>query len=99
MAQLQEKIRIEVQAREELTKTYEMSLNRGVVQLNQETRSLAENPLVQEISLLVAQELINKSKNDSKIAGLLSQSNPHGGGSFALINHSHTSHHQVPHNE
>lgn len=93
MAQLQEKIRIEVQAREELTKTYEMSLNRGVVQLNHETRSLAENPLVQEISLLVAQELINKSKNDSKIAGLLSQSIPHGGGSFALINHSHISHH------
>ena len=65
-----------------------MSLNRGVVQLNQETRSLAENPLVQEISLLVAQELLNKSKHDSKIAGMLNQSAniPHGGGSFALIN-------------
>ncbi len=34
MAQLQEKIRIEVQAREELARTYENSLNRGVVQLN-----------------------------------------------------------------
>jgi hypothetical protein len=54
MAQLQEKIRIEIQAREELTITYENSLNRGVVQLNEETRSLAENPLVREISLLVA---------------------------------------------
>ena len=54
MAQLQEKIRVEVQAREELTRTYESSLNRGVVQLNQETRSLADNPLVKEISLLVA---------------------------------------------
>lgn len=94
MAQLQEKIRIEVQAREELTKTYEQSLNRGVVQLNQETRSLAENPLVQEISLLVAQELINKSKHDSKIAGLLHN---HGGGSFALINQSNGSH--LQHNE
>ena len=30
MAQLQEKIRIEVQAREELTRTYENSLNKGV---------------------------------------------------------------------
>lgn len=31
MAQLQEKIRIEVLAREELARTYELSLNRGVV--------------------------------------------------------------------
>jgi hypothetical protein len=54
MAQLQEKIRIEVIAREELTRTYENSLNRGVVQLNEETRSLAENPLIKEISLMVA---------------------------------------------
>jgi hypothetical protein len=41
-------------AREELTRTYENSLNRGVVQLNEETRSLAENPLIKEISLMVA---------------------------------------------
>ena len=74
MAQLQEKIRIEVQAREELARTYELSLNRGVVQLNEETRSLSENPLVKEISLLVAQELINKSRHDPNIAGILSQS-------------------------
>jgi hypothetical protein len=77
-----------VQAREELTKTYETSLNRGVVQLNEETRSLAENPLVKEISLLVAQELINKSRHDPNVAGMLNHSMPHGGGSFALINHS-----------
>jgi hypothetical protein len=75
MAQLQEKIRIEVQAREDLARTYENSLNRGVVQLNEETRSLAENPLVREISLLVAQELLNKSKQDPAIANILSQSN------------------------
>ena len=31
MAQLQEKIRVEVQAKEELARTYELSLNRGVV--------------------------------------------------------------------
>ena len=67
MAQLQEKIRIEVAAREELTRTYENSLNRGVVQLNEETRNLAENPLVKEISLLVAQELINKSRSDPSV--------------------------------
>ena len=54
MAQLQEKIRIEVLAREELARTYELSLKRGVVQLNEETRSLAENPLVKEISIMVA---------------------------------------------
>ena len=71
MAQLQEKIRIEVMAREDLTKTYESSLNRGVVMLNEETRSLAENPLVREISLIVAQELITKSKMDPQIAQLL----------------------------
>jgi len=74
MAQLQEKIRVEVQAREDLARTYESSLNRGVVQLNEETRQLAENPFVKEISLLVAQELLNKSKQDPQIANILSQS-------------------------
>lgn len=64
MAQLEEKIRIEVKAKEELTKTYEASLNRGVVQLNEETRQLADNPLIKEVSLIVAQELLNKSKYD-----------------------------------
>ena len=54
MAQLEEKIRIEVRAKEELTKTYEASLNRGAGQLNEETRLLAENPLVREVSLIVA---------------------------------------------
>ena len=61
MAQLQEKIRIEVGAREELAMTYEQSLNKGVGQLNEETRVLADNPLVKEISLIVAQELVRKS--------------------------------------
>ena len=46
MAQLQEKIRIEVAAREELAKTYESSLNKGVGELNNETRILADNPLI-----------------------------------------------------
>lgn len=61
MAQLQEKIRIEVAAREDLALTYEQSLNKGVGQLNEETRTLADNPLVKEISLIVAQELVRKS--------------------------------------
>lgn len=61
MAQLQEKIRIEIAAREELAVTYEKSLNKGVHQLNDETRVLADNPLVKEISLIVAQELMRKS--------------------------------------
>jgi len=51
---LKEKISIEVAAREELAKTYEESLNKGVGQLNEETKQLAENPLVKEISLIVA---------------------------------------------
>jgi hypothetical protein len=63
-----------VAAREELAKTYEESLNKGVVQLNNETRVLAENPLIQEISLLVAQELINKSKADPTLSQILTQS-------------------------
>jgi hypothetical protein len=37
MAQLQERIRQEVQAREQLTLSYEQSLNKGVDQLNTET--------------------------------------------------------------
>lgn len=63
---------MEVAAREELAKTYEQSLNKGVVELNNETRVLAENPLIHEISLIVAQELINKSKTDPQIANMLS---------------------------
>ncbi|CDW80263.1 UNKNOWN [Stylonychia lemnae] len=66
MVQLQEKIRIEVAAREELAITYEQSLNKGVGQLNNETAVLAENPLIKEISLIVAQELINKSRAEGR---------------------------------
>lgn len=54
MAQLEDKIKTEVQAREKLTQTYEQSLNRGAQKLNQETELLAQNPLVHEISLIVA---------------------------------------------
>lgn len=40
MAQLQEKIKVEVIAKEKLAQTYELSLNRGVEHLNEETKTL-----------------------------------------------------------
>jgi len=54
MAQLEDKIKVEVQAREALTTTYEHSLNKGVTVLNRETNLLADNPLIHEISIIVA---------------------------------------------
>ena len=54
MAQLEEKIKMEIEAREALSITYERSLNTGVNKFNKETQDLAENPLVREISLAVA---------------------------------------------
>ena len=64
MAQLEDKIKTEVLAREQLTQSYEMSLNRGVRTLNLETQLLTDNPLIHEISLVVAKELLTKSKED-----------------------------------
>ena len=64
MAQLEDKIKTEVQAREQLTYSYEGSLNKGVNVLNQETELLAGNPLVHEISIVVAKQLLSKSKED-----------------------------------
>ena len=46
MAQMEDKIKSEVKARESLSVTYEQSINRGVSKLNYETEVLAENPLV-----------------------------------------------------
>lgn len=74
MAQLEDKIKSEVQAREQLTSTYEKSLNRGVQKLNQETDLLADNPLIQEISIVVAKQLLTKSKEDpSALSKMLTQ--------------------------
>lgn len=74
MAQLEDKIKTEVQARERLTQSYEQSLNRGAQKLNQETELLAQNPLVHEISLIVAKQLLTKSKEDpDAINALLTQ--------------------------
>ena len=64
MAQLEDKIKSEVQAREQLTLTYENSLNKGVNVLNNETTLLADNPLIHEISIVVAKQLLTKSKED-----------------------------------
>ena len=63
-----------MQAREQLTVSYEGSLNKGVTKLNSETGLLADNPLVQEISLVVAKQLLTKSREDpDQINALLSQ--------------------------
>jgi len=74
MAQLEDKIKSEVQAREQLTHTYEQSLNKGVNKLNHETNLLAENPLINEISIIVAKQLLSKSKEDpNAVNALLTQ--------------------------
>ena len=44
--------------------TYEQSLNRGVTKLNTETGLLADNPLINEISIIVAKQLLMKSRED-----------------------------------
>mgnify|MGYP000211522657 CR=1 FL=1 len=74
MAQMEDRIKSEVKAREMLSVTYEQSLNKGVTKLNNETMILADNPLIQEISLVVAKQLLTKSREDpNAITGLLSQ--------------------------
>lgn len=65
MGQLENKIKQEVAAREQLAQTYEQSLNKGAKLLNQETGLLADNPLVQEISLVVAKHLMEKGLTGS----------------------------------
>ena len=65
MGQLENKIKQEVAAREQLAHTYEQSLNKGAKLLNQETGLLADNPLVQEISLVVAKHLMEKGLTSS----------------------------------
>lgn len=62
MGQLENKIKTEVAARESLTQTYESSLNKGAVKLNSETELLADNPLIHEISLVVAKHLMQKGQ-------------------------------------
>ena len=70
---MEEKIRSEVISREQLAKTYERSLTLGAERLNNETETLAENPLVKEISLIVASELLKKGTMNVSIEELLRQ--------------------------
>lgn len=70
---MEDRIKSEVKAREMLSVTYEQSLNKGVNKLNNETLILADNPLIHEISLVVAKQLLTKSREDpNAINGLLS---------------------------
>ena len=55
MAQLEDKIKTEQVAREQLALEYEQSFNQGVDQLNVETRNLQQNPKLKDIQLVVAQ--------------------------------------------
>lgn len=61
VAQLQERIHVEMTAKEDLTKTYEGSINQGVGRFNDETKQLAENPLIKEISLIIAEQIQRKT--------------------------------------
>ena len=64
MGQLEDKIKREQDARSQLMETYSASLNKGVDVLSLETSQLMENPLVKEISLVVAKDILTKSKED-----------------------------------
>lgn len=64
VSQLQERIHVEMTAKEDLTKTYEGSINTGVGRFNQETRQLADNPLIKEISLIIAEQIQRKQMVD-----------------------------------
>ena len=39
-------------------------MNRGVNAINKETTLLAENPIIKDISIVVAQQLLAKAKNE-----------------------------------
>lgn len=72
--QMEERIRYEVVAREQLTKIYERSLNAGADKLNNETVNMSESPLVREISLLVAKELLKAGQNNESINEMMKRS-------------------------
>lgn len=75
MADLEERIKIEQQAREQLTKKYEASLNQGLNRFNQETEILyADHPLVKDISLIVAQKLLQNANGNDNLQTMLRQS-------------------------
>lgn len=49
MAQLEDKIKQEQEARQRLAEAYDQSLNMGFNKLNNETRLLSVNPLINEV--------------------------------------------------
>ena len=64
MADLEDKVQQERESREALTRQYEASLNQGVHRLNDETAILADNPLIKEISLVIANQLQKQGGGD-----------------------------------
>lgn len=50
MSQLEEKIKMEQEAREKLTLIYDQSLSMGYTRLQNETASLSQNPLLHEVA-------------------------------------------------
>lgn len=56
MAQLEDKIKGEQDARETLTLTYDVSLNTGFDKLNTEAHVLSQNPLIHEVIIPVVPE-------------------------------------------
>ena len=63
MAQLEDKIKMEQDAREVLTHTYDASLNTGFNRLNVETHTLSQNPLIHEVIIPKVPEM-NESETD-----------------------------------
>lgn len=49
MAQLEDKIKVEQEARQRLAEAYDLSLNTGFNVLNDETKLLSHNPLLNEV--------------------------------------------------
>ena len=79
MADLEDKIKLEQEARERLAVEYERALNQGVSQLNQETEILSgDSPLVDQISLIVAQELLRNANGNEPLSQLIRQSSVNG---------------------
>lgn len=73
MAQLEDRIKAEVEAREALAASYERSMNTGVTQMNHETADLQQSPLVEQISLIVAQQLLKKGQTNEHLNTLIRQ--------------------------
>jgi len=71
MATLQAEIETVVRAKEKLGSSYEQSLHKGATHFNEETRQLADNPLIKEISLIVAQKLQRQSLQDPELREIL----------------------------